>query len=879
MPDAAPIAPLPGDSRQGGHPWIETLVLAIAVAIAFGGAVPDFYQAADDLLATGVMHDIAALHPRLLDRIQAVVASDEGQGHFRPTQDFLYVLLYAAFGPERWIFACMLVYALCHFASGCLLMAILKRLGCNRAVAFVAGLIFALHPVWDENLASVQFGNNVPGLAAILAAALFWLPVSGSRTREALRLAAASVFLFLAIGLGINLMASGAILLGLLTLAIAWQRRSFGTLVARGAFLALTLGLGALHRLLAYGALTTKHPSYQHLERNWIPLNLLLEVPRSAFLLEASPMAWWTSKMNPVGLTWDDGSAALLSLDGAIVLATAAFLCLVVLVLRKHDARQPGTAGSQRLAPGFWFGLALTFAMLFPYYVFVGRAGPHRYLYPTIAGLAVMAATAGAGALRKLASLASERVAVVTGALVLAFILGALLREDREAARSIALGHRVVHAVESKLIEDVRGDPRIKRVYVLGYPRMIGRAGHTIVFPSHMRAVVNAVLDTKLEATDAEFHQDLMIGRLTLPLEPDTAVYLVEPDGVTIRRLPDPADKDLPVYARAEGYAAVGRAWRIDDDREALATLLSKDPTVVEAVVKVLVDLENLNRGFLIKTAFLDSRGSPLLARAAQAVARRDADGRQFMARAAVVTTDPEAGKAIYEVLAEGNPKMNFEGAKKAVELERDAYAMAARGATGAESIKTFQSVQAAWTDVGIARNDLYDSISFSHLLDLSDADLVATQQDWASRGWTRLAEAAAGFRTSRTRATLDDVSIQLIPRGQMVSGTGGPIALEVLVHNESDVYLPGAVSPISARLVWTAVTADGKEVPAGDQWFPAEGIGANSDKNVMVSIADVSTPNLVALRVDLLGYRKKCASATWALPQQHAMADSAGSK
>jgi hypothetical protein len=880
MPDAAPIAPPPGTSRPGSHCWIERIVLAIAVVIAFGAVVPDFYLAADDLMATGLMHEIALKHPKVIDRIGAVVFSDEGQGHFRPTQDFLYVLTYAAFGPERWIFPLMALYALCHFASGCLLISILRRLGATRAVAFVAALIFVLHPVWDENLVSVQFGNNVPGLAALLAAALLWLPKPGLPGREAPRLATAAVFLFLAIGLGVNLMVSGTLLLGLMTLWVARQRRSILTLVVRGLVIAAPLGLGLLHRKLAYGALSTKHPIYQNLPRNWWSLGqLLMEVPNSAFMLGPSPMVPWTAGMNPPGLTWDDGARPLLSWDGVVVLATAVALGLFVLFLRKRDTRDAAAAAAQPLAPSFWFGLALTFAMLFPYYAFVGRAGPHRYLYPAIAGLAVMVSTAGAAVARKLATRLPERLVTATAAALLAFVLASLVRVDREAARSIASAHRVVREVTHGVAADLRRHPGLDRIFVLGYPRMIGRAGHTIVFPSHLLAVLNATVGTSFGAEDLEYQTAINTRVVTTPLPPNVAVYLVEADGVTVRRLSDSPEKELPGYARAEGYSAQARSWGLGDEREAMAALLSMDPAVVDTAVHLLTTVEHLERKHVLRAAFLYSRGSPLLAQAGFALADREPDGLQYAAQIATLTVHPETEKAAFAFLAKAGPDFQEAGARRAVELERQAWDIARRGEGKAENLKAFQDAQAAWKAVGVQRDDLYDSISFSKLLDLDDAGLVATQQDWASRGWSRLANAAAGFRKSLNSQSLEGFSIELIPRGKLISGSGSPIALEAMIHNRSDVYVPGAVSAISARLVWTLVSDDGAMTPAGDQWLPPEGIGAHGDKNVMASLAPVSAPNVTALRVDLIAHRKTCATATWNVPRAVASASHAGSK
>src|SRR5687768_2617994 len=64
--------------------WIEPLAIACAAAVAFGAVVPDFYMAADDLLATGMMDEVSqGGNAAFLGRIYGVLFQAKGQGHFR----------------------------------------------------------------------------------------------------------------------------------------------------------------------------------------------------------------------------------------------------------------------------------------------------------------------------------------------------------------------------------------------------------------------------------------------------------------------------------------------------------------------------------------------------------------------------------------------------------------------------------------------------------------------------------------------------------------------------------------------------------------------------------------------------------------------------
>jgi hypothetical protein len=277
--------------RKTPAPWLQWVLLVLAVTVAFGAAARDYYMAADDLFATGMMDEVdRGGRAGFLEKLDSVVFRAAGGGHFRPAQDVLYVVLYEVFGVERWIRAAMLVYVLCQLASARLVFAIMTALGCSSRLAFSAALAFVLHPTFDENLASVQFANNVPGLTAALGACLLWLPAEGaSRRRHIARLVGAAALVCVAIGFGINLMVSVPVLLGAMAVAIAVRMRSPRELVERGIAVAAALGVSLLHRFLAYGDVSTRHGSYPDVKPSHDLPTFLREVFDAVVLLKVSP--------------------------------------------------------------------------------------------------------------------------------------------------------------------------------------------------------------------------------------------------------------------------------------------------------------------------------------------------------------------------------------------------------------------------------------------------------------------------------------------------------------------------------------------------------------------------------------------------------------
>jgi hypothetical protein len=910
---------------------IEWAVIVVAVLCAFGAAFPGYYMVADDVHESAMMHYVARDGAGLGGKIYRVAFQAEGVGHFRPVQDVLYVVAYHVLGVDRWMSAIVIVYSLCHVASAWLLLAILRRLGASRTLSFVAATLFALHPVWDDNLACNQFGNNVPGLAAVLAACLLWLPPGGEASRgRAWRLGGAAVMACLAIGLGVNYLVSAPVILGTMAVAIAWRRRSFRDLVARGAALGAALLVSVAHRYFAYGRIGTVHSAYQDLRPGYDPLPFLAEMFDAAFRLRPSPTATYTAGLNPRGVAWDDGTRPAWSADTLAVIGIAGFvIAAVVFVATRADAARGSGAGAAatrreepfggRLLPAFAWGLLLTVAMLLPYYLFIGRSGLHRYLYPAIAGLAVLATFAAGAAGRVLARIAGDRIAAALGLAALLVVLGALVREDRAAARSIATAHRITRSIVSALHEELTEHPEVTRIFTLGYPRALGRAGYTVSGPGHLPALLEVKTGRFLRDKEKPWFAARLDGSVEVPLRPDTALFVVEPDGVTVRRVPSGAEDALPPHAMSEQDRMLYEAWRLHDDRELRARLATGDRGELGLLLRVLDAVDGGWRNPVVYGALAAALGphpagargapgyealpspasaAPILARAVSSrwpgsadlaatllesapddpdlgsavlAAARLADPASGMALAAALAARAEPGSALERdalaVIGARSPKADMAKVRGALEQERKARALARDLRTADVARQAFEAALATSREAGVTRDDLHHHVAFCRVAHLDDPGLQATLRDWTARGWRHLVAPLESWLAARGRPAIDGVSLGLAPAPGRDAVPGRAIEVQVVVENRSDLDLPGGVSPISARLGWSW-SEERPSPPGFERWFGPEGIPPGTARRAVCVVRVPDAPSSAGLVFVLHAFGKVCArSEPLALP------------
>ncbi len=173
-----PIRPASPRVDAAAAPETGRWPLAAVFALLFGAALAAYFPAlAGDFLWDDAGH---VTNPALqswsgLMRIW-----------FEPgvTQQY-YPLLHSAFWLEHWFWGDAtlgyhLINVLWHAASGCLLVAILRRLALPGAL--LAGLLFVLHPVCVESVAWIAEQKNTLSLLFYLGAALAYLRFDAGRS-------------------------------------------------------------------------------------------------------------------------------------------------------------------------------------------------------------------------------------------------------------------------------------------------------------------------------------------------------------------------------------------------------------------------------------------------------------------------------------------------------------------------------------------------------------------------------------------------------------------------------------------------------------------------------------------------------------------------
>lgn len=128
-----------------------------------------------------------------------VAETDLSYGYFRPLSSLSLAVDYAVWGPDP--FGFHLTNVLLHAASSLLVCLLALGLGASRPVAWVAGLLFAVHPIHTESVAWIAGRTDV--LSFLLAGASLGLFLVRARAASGVgrRLALAGSLLCLALAL------------------------------------------------------------------------------------------------------------------------------------------------------------------------------------------------------------------------------------------------------------------------------------------------------------------------------------------------------------------------------------------------------------------------------------------------------------------------------------------------------------------------------------------------------------------------------------------------------------------------------------------------------------------------------------------------------
>lgn len=188
-------APAPCSGR-GARPWIGLALVALASVAVYLGCLGHGFVFDDQIQVE------RNLLIRDLGRSPEIFSRPTWPGYvYRPLPTFTYALTHAAFGLEPWAYH--LTNVLLHAAIAVLLVLCLLELFDAR-LALVAGLLFAVHPVHVEAVASIA--NRTELLAALFALGGLYLLVFGAAGREGrgrgrrlLRLALAAASFFVAL--------------------------------------------------------------------------------------------------------------------------------------------------------------------------------------------------------------------------------------------------------------------------------------------------------------------------------------------------------------------------------------------------------------------------------------------------------------------------------------------------------------------------------------------------------------------------------------------------------------------------------------------------------------------------------------------------------
>ncbi len=133
------------EGRSNGSPWPARGLLCLAVLVSYANVWPNEFLFDDKALIVGnrFLKHWNSL-PQLLTS-QGFAGYGVSGGFHRPVQMLIYFLIYQALGPSTIAFHALNVFL--QALNACLLNHFGVRAGFRKGVAFVAALLWAIHPL------------------------------------------------------------------------------------------------------------------------------------------------------------------------------------------------------------------------------------------------------------------------------------------------------------------------------------------------------------------------------------------------------------------------------------------------------------------------------------------------------------------------------------------------------------------------------------------------------------------------------------------------------------------------------------------------------------------------------------------------------------
>lgn len=840
---------------------VEIMALGLAVAVVFGIVVPRLYVTADDGVFSHLLRGIHAAHPGLGSKVWAIFFEGAGLGHFTPTQHAMPAIAYHFAGLEHWVKVVTGWYVALHAASAMFLCILLQRLGSPRYLSLLASAVFALHPVFGDPLSCVLFANNVPGLFYLLAACLVWCPGEGAAPRLLPRSVASIGLLFLSMGCNPNFMVTAPLVTAFILASRGFGAARIKPLIAGAVSIVLAVGLTVAHRLSVYGTLRSLQPGYTNMDIDPDLPRFGRELFNGVIALAPSRAASINvGERNPSMLRPVDFTVQLWSWELLVLVALTFGLAAAAATLGRRAAIPDSAEREERWLAPLLFGAVLALACLAPYFFFLEHIDLHRYVYPAVAGVAAVLVTTAGFLVHRLCPARLRRHAPLIVTAALAPVLFVLLRTDREMVKSIVHGHRTAKLLVERIAGDLEDEPAVTRIYVLGYPRVYGRAGYVYPYLQSLRRMVLLKLQRPMQEDDLSFLADREKGLLPSSLPSWAAVFAVAEDGTTVRRVPDAReltlDGALATLVWDDHFSYLRPLWG-----EMVKTLSSPDPAVVGFLLKSLAEraqdsyAQMIAHGLrqmaaeqavtvlpadefaalavpgvrarairalamlpgdpspLVSDALRDTHGHPLVVSAALDLARVRPPQEALAIAVAVAIHAQDHEQDALGIATEKRQEL-----ARAIADERQGRRLAARREGAA--LPLLASATKSYAGAGVPpRSELASSILRSMLWSGDRQGALANPFSLSIR-LDREAEALAAIDAG---APPGGVNLKAIfPRRQPASGIG----LLILVENLGAHHLPGGESPYAARIVgrWFR-TADQQLVGTVERWLPDEGI------------------------------------------------------
>ena len=278
-----------------------------------------------------------------------------------------------------------------HACSALLLWALLRRLGLGSGVAYLAAVVFAVHPVQVESVAWITERKNTLSLLFFLAAAytyVRWARLDRAQDDKADRGSRGLYLLVWVLFLAAMLSKTVTVMLPAALLVVTWWKR--GRIVGRdvralGPMLAFSLAMGLLTRYVEHAYIGARGPDYALTFADRI-------------LIAGRSVAFYAEKLvAPLRLTFiyprwaiDAGDALQWMFPAAVVAVLA-----LLLLLRKRVGRGPAVAAMLFVVLLF---PALGFVNYYPMrYSFVAD----HFQYAASIGIIVLVIAAGAWLMRR----------------------------------------------------------------------------------------------------------------------------------------------------------------------------------------------------------------------------------------------------------------------------------------------------------------------------------------------------------------------------------------------------------------------------------------------------------------------------------------------